>query len=72
MAKRAHPDPKAALDARTAELLSLTATFCDAHLNAEYKELCARLIKKMRRKRAVPFLAGRPSSSCTALSHYDR
>ena len=59
--KRSAPtDPKAALDTLAADLIARTAAFCDAHLDEEYKALCAKLIGKMRRKRVVPFATGRP------------
>lgn len=61
MAKRSTPtDPKAALDACAADLIARTASFCEAHLDDDYKALCAKMIGKMRRKRAVPFATGRP------------
>lgn len=41
------------------EITEMTATFCRHHVDAEYQELCKKLIDKMARKRAVPFLSGR-------------
>ncbi|MHB1954146.1 MAG: DUF6398 domain-containing protein [Sulfobacillus sp.] len=41
------------------QLIQLTAAFCQAHIDAEYEALCQKLIDKMARKRAVPFLSGR-------------
>lgn len=61
MVKRSDPvDPKAALDARAADLISRTDAFCKTALDDEYADLCARLIGKMRRKKVVPFVTGRP------------
>ena len=37
----------------------MTNQFCEEYLNSEYKDLCARLICKLARKRNVPFLSGR-------------
>lgn len=42
------------------QLLELTGTFCAQKLNQEYVELCEKLIKKMGRKREVPFKRGKP------------
>jgi hypothetical protein len=41
------------------QLLELTGQFCDQYLDEEYKQLCAKLILKMKRKHQVPFLSGR-------------
>lgn len=41
------------------QLLELTGIFCAQNLNDEYYELCEKLIKKMGRKREVPFKRGR-------------
>ncbi|WP_335966844.1 DUF6398 domain-containing protein [Galbibacter sp. PAP.153] len=44
---------------RQKQLLELTGTFCAKKLNEEYAELCQKLIKKMGRKREVPFKRGK-------------
>lgn len=41
------------------QLTEMTAAFCGQHADAEYERLCKKLIDKMARKRAVPFLSGR-------------
>lgn len=41
------------------QLLEITGTFCAQKLNQEYFELCEKLIKKMGRKREVPFKRGK-------------
>lgn len=41
------------------QLTEMTAAFCRQHADAEYERLCKKLIDKMARKRAVPFLSGR-------------
>jgi hypothetical protein len=41
------------------QLISLTAEFCEQHLGDEYEQLCEKLIRKMSRKRNVPYLSGR-------------
>ena len=40
-------------------LIKMTTEFCDTYLNEEYKQLSEKLIRKMARKRDVPFLYGR-------------
>jgi hypothetical protein len=61
MSKRSAPaNPKAALDALAADLVSRTSAFCRAHLDDEYGALCAKLVATLRRKRLVPFATGRP------------
>lgn len=44
--------------ARCNELAALTDGFCDAHLNAEYKEFCRKMAATLCRRRA-PMLGGR-------------
>jgi hypothetical protein len=44
---------------RIQQLIELTASFCIESLDEDYRELCEKLIKKMARKRKVPFLSGR-------------
>ena len=41
------------------QLVALTEDFCSKHLDKEYAELCKKLINKMARKRAIPFLFGK-------------
>jgi hypothetical protein len=41
------------------KLIDMTAGFCNSSLNEEYKQLCEKLIRKMSRKRNVPFLYGK-------------
>ncbi len=40
-------------------LLELTSEFCAQKLDADYAQLCIKLIQKMGRKRDVPFQSGR-------------
>ena len=40
-------------------LIEMTAEFCDTYLDEDYKQLSEKLIRKMSRKRDVPFLYGR-------------
>jgi len=47
------------LEGRMQKLIEMTAGFSNAHLDEEYKLLCEKLIRKMARKRNVPFLSGR-------------
>jgi hypothetical protein len=44
---------------RQKRLIELTGTFCAQKLDGEYFELCEKLIKKMGRKREVPFKRGK-------------
>lgn len=41
------------------QLIQMTASFCQQHVDGEYERLCCKLIQKMARKRVVPFLSGR-------------
>lgn len=51
------------------ELLRLIAGFCEAHLNQEYGELCARLARKAGRKRTPPFATGQLESWAAGIVH---
>ena len=51
------------------QLLELTGAFCIQHLNEEYFELCEKLIKKMGRKRDVPFKRGKLEIWAAATVH---
>ena len=44
---------------REEKLIELTTNFCEQKLNQNYLHLCEKLIKKMGRKREVPFVRGR-------------
>jgi hypothetical protein len=44
---------------KTQQLIGMTGSFCQQFLDEDYKQLCEKLIHKMSRKRAVPFLSGR-------------
>ncbi|NJY63595.1 hypothetical protein HC174_12655 [Salinimicrobium sp. CDJ15-81-2] len=50
---------KEEIKAKEALLIALTNDFCIQQINEEYAELCQRLIKKMGRKREVPFKRGK-------------
>ena len=45
--------------ARFIELAALTDGFCEAHLNAEYKELCRKMVAAICRKKNSPLLGGK-------------
>ncbi len=49
---------KAIIAEKTQRLIEMTAGFCDRYLDEDYKQLCEKLIRKMSRKRNVPFLSG--------------
>lgn len=50
---------KVLIESKKSEILKLTGEFCDSHIDAEYRELCEKVVNKMARKRDVPFLRGR-------------
>lgn len=50
---------KAEIKQKEKALLELTGTFCAQKLDNQYFELCEKLIKKMGRKREVPFKRGK-------------
>jgi Domain of unknown function (DUF6398) len=50
---------KATVQEYTEKLIQMTNGFCDRYLDDEYKALCEKLIRKMSRKRVVPFLSGK-------------
>lgn len=54
---------------RERQLLDLTAEFCDQHLDENYKQLCDKLIKKLGRKRNVPFQSGKIEIWAGAVIH---
>lgn len=54
---------------RQRQLTEMTAAFCREHVDAEHERLCKRLIDKMARKRAVPFLSGRMEIWAAAIVH---
>jgi hypothetical protein len=41
------------------KLIELTQVFCDQKLDSDYKHLCEKLIRKLGRKRDVPFQRGK-------------
>lgn len=41
------------------KLIEMVSSFCDAHLNEEYKSLCIKLVEKLGRKHNVPFKRGK-------------
>lgn len=50
---------KVVIEEKAKKLVEMTAGFCDKYLDEEYKQLCEKLILKMKRKRNVPFLSGK-------------
>jgi hypothetical protein len=44
---------------KSQQLIEMTSKYCDEYLDDDYKQLCTKLIKKMERKRVVPFLSGK-------------
>lgn len=54
---------------KQAELLELTKAFCDQKLNDEYFLLCEKLIKKLGRKKDVPFQRGKLEIWASAVIH---
>mgnify|MGYP001345874558 CR=1 FL=1 len=54
---------------REKKLLELTGTFCGQHLDNDYAQLCDKLIKKLGRKRDVPFHKGKLEIWAAAVIH---
>lgn len=54
---------------KTQLLIEMTASFSNEYLDEDYKELCEKLIRKMARKRIVPFLSGRIEIWAAAIIH---
>ncbi len=54
---------------KEAKLIELTGTFCSQKLDGEYLLLCQKLIKKLGRKRNVPFAAGKIEIWAAAIIH---
>ena len=50
---------KALINEKAHQLINLTIEFCEQHLDEEYEQLCEKLIRKMSRKRNVPYLSGK-------------
>jgi len=50
---------KTRINEKAHQLINLTTEFCEQHLDDEYEQLCEKLIRKMSRKRNVPYLSGR-------------
>ena len=59
MDEKRHMADKATVQQYTETLIQMTGEFCDRYLDEEYKALCDKLIRKMSRKKVVPFLSGR-------------
>ena len=47
------------IEEKAQQLIGMTGSFCQQFLDEDYKQLCEKLIRKMSRKRTVPFLFGR-------------
>lgn len=51
------------------KLIELTQIFCDQKLDSDYKYLCEKLIRKLGRKRDVPFQRGKIEIWAAAVIH---
>jgi len=51
------------------KLIDLTGEFCEKYLDDEYAGLCEKLIKKLGRKREVPFVTGKIEIWAAAVIH---
>lgn len=60
---------KVLIEKKKKKLIELTAGFCDAYLDDDYKQLCEKLILKMSRNYNVPFLRGRMEIWAAAIVH---
>src|SRR5262245_31985702 len=47
----------------------MTNAFSDAYLDDDYKQLCEKLIRKMGRRRVVPFMSGKSESWAAGVVH---
>ena len=52
-------EDKALVEEKTKYLVEMTSRFCQTRVNCEYQELSEKLIRKLARKRHVPFLSGK-------------
>ena len=50
---------KTIIEEKSQKLIEMTGKFCREFLDEDYRQLCEKLVRKMSRKRAVPFLSGR-------------
>jgi hypothetical protein len=50
---------KKIVEEKMEQLIGMTGGFCQQFLDEDYKQLCEKLIRKISRKRTVPFLSGR-------------
>jgi hypothetical protein len=60
---------KEEINAREKQLLEMTASFCREKLDDDYRELCEKLIRKLGRKRTVPFATGQLSIWAASVVH---
>lgn len=51
------------------QVSALADSYCQEHVNEEYKALCRQLISKMASKREVPFVSGRVEIWAAAVVH---
>lgn len=49
------------------KLLEMTNTFCTQQLNEDYRQLCEKLIRKLGRKKVIPFQKGKPEVWASAV-----
>jgi len=69
MPKKNLTPQKQLIQEKTAALIALTDHFSDLYLDAEYRGLCEKLIRKLSRKREVPFLRGKLEIWAAAVVH---
>lgn len=50
---------KEELKKKEAQLIDMVSNFCTSKVNEEYAQLCAKLVKKLGRKRDIPFKSGK-------------
>ena len=68
--KRENPRPIAeTIDPEMDELLRLTAAFCQAHLDPEYEELCAKLVREACRLGSSRFASGKVATRAAGIVH---
>lgn len=60
---------KSLVDEKKNNLIELTVKFSEQYLNKEYEQVILKVINKMARKRAVPFISGKMEIWASAVIH---
>lgn len=57
------------MQAKFEEIVSLTDTFCQKHLNDEYAQICRKLVAALSRKRPSPLATGKANTWACGIVH---